>query len=117
MFEFELPDFQEILGDGRRMLLEQQVKHNGIWRIHKADPDDIFPSDAHADRVDEPETVDLYNGNVYSKINKQFLYSLPKKAMKYIHAEIMNCKEEEIKSKLRANRSMITYLSKHEQEN
>jgi hypothetical protein len=35
MIEIELPDFSEITIDGLRMLLEKQVKHNGIWRIHK----------------------------------------------------------------------------------
>lgn len=110
MIEFELPDFSEILADGGRMMLEKQVKHNGIWRIHKADPDDIFPSDPHGDRVDEPEKLDLYTGAVYSRTNKKLLYTLPKKAMKFIYNEIMGCKEEDIKNKLRANRNMITYL-------
>ena len=51
-FEIELPDFTEITPDGQRLLLEKQVKHNGIWRIHKSDPDNVFPSDPHGDRVD-----------------------------------------------------------------
>ena len=86
--EFELPDFSEITVDGQRMLLEKQVKHNGIWRIHKSDPDNIFPSDPHGDRVDGAEKLDLYNGNVYNKTTKQQIYTLPKKAMKYIYNQI-----------------------------
>lgn len=110
LFEFELPDFSEITPDGQRLLLEKQVKHNGIWRIHKSDPDNIFPSDPHGDRVDGAEKLDLYNGNVYNKTNKQHIYTLPKKAMKYIYNQIMKCKEDEIKNKLIANANLITYL-------
>jgi len=110
MIEFELPDFDEITPDGLRMLLEKTVKHNGIWRIHKNDPDDIFPSDPHADRQDEPEKLNLFNGYVYHKKTKEHLYTLPKKAMKFIYQEIMNCKEALIKDKLTANHKMITYL-------
>lgn len=109
-FEFELPSFNEITAEGKRMLLEQQVKHNGIWRIHKSDPDNIFPSYPHGDRVDKPEKLNLYTGEVYSKTNKQFLYSLPKKAMKYIYNQIMRNKEQNIIDKMVANRQAITYL-------
>lgn len=110
MIEFELPDFAEITPEGFRMLLEKTVKHNGIWRIHKNDPDDIFPSDPHADRQDELEKLDLFNGKVYNKITKEHIYTLPKKAMKYIYQEIMNCKEDLIKDKLKNNKAAITYL-------
>ena len=54
MIELELPNFSEITETGKRLLLEKTVKHNGIWRIHKSDPDNIFPNDPHGDRVDEP---------------------------------------------------------------
>ncbi len=110
MFEFQLPDFSEIMPDGRRMLLEKTVKHNGVWRVHKSDPDDLFPSDPHADRQDEPEKLDLYNGKVYDKKTAKFLYQLPDKAMKYIYNQIMSCKEDVIKNKLIAKKSSITYL-------
>ncbi len=110
LLEFQLPDFAEITQDGQQILLEKVVKHNGIWKINKYDPDTIFPSDPHADRVDAPEKLDLYTGAVYSKINKGHLYTLPKKAMKLIYNKIMACKEDEIKNKLIANASMITYL-------
>ncbi|MBK9018312.1 MAG: hypothetical protein IPM82_32060 [Saprospiraceae bacterium] len=101
MFEFQIPDFDEITEDGRQLLLEKIVKHNGVWKINKYDADDIFPSDPHADRVDKPEKLDLYTGKVYSKINKQHLYTLPPKAMKFIYKQIMMCKEDEIKNKLK----------------
>ncbi len=110
LLEFQLPDFAEITQDGQQMLLEKVVKHNGIWKINKYDPDIIFPSDPHADRVDAPEKLDLYTGDVYSKTNKQHLYTLPKKAMKFIYNQIMACKEDEIKNKLITNVKMITYL-------
>jgi hypothetical protein len=110
MIDITLPDFSEITESGQRLLLEKTVKHNGIWRIHKSDPDDIFPSDPHGDRVDESEKLDLYNGNVYSLPDRIHVRTLPKKAMKYIYKEIMKCKEVEITSKLTANQSLITYL-------
>ncbi len=110
MLEFELPDFNEITIDGLRMLNEKQVKQNGIWRVHKSDPDDIFPSDPHADRQNAPEKLDLYNGRVYDKSTKKHIYTLPDKAMKFIYNQIMNCKEDEIKNKLILNKSSITYL-------
>lgn len=110
MIKFEIPDFDEITSNGSRLLLEKQVKQNGIWRIHKNDPDDIFPSDPHADRVDELEKLDLFNGKVYSRTNKQYLYTLPDKAMKFIYNELMKSKEQVIKDKLDAKRNQITYL-------
>jgi len=110
ILEFQLPDFDEITPYGQQMLLEKIVKHNGIWKINKYDPDNIFPSDPHSDRVDEPEKLDLYTGAVYSKINKQHLYTLPKKAMNFIYNQIMSCKENEIKNKLITNTAQITYL-------
>ncbi len=110
MIEFELPDFSEITATGQRMLLEKTVKHNGIWRIHKNDADDIFPSDPHADRQDAPEKLNLYNGHVFDKSTKKHIYTLPDKAMKFIYNQIMNCKEDLIKNKLIANRALITYL-------
>jgi hypothetical protein len=110
MIEIELPDFSEITVDGLRMLNEKQVKHNGIWRFHKKDPDDIFPSDPHGDRVDEPEKMNIYNGNIYSSTDKHFLYTMPKKAMKFIYNILINCKEEELKNKLEKNKSLIIYL-------
>ena len=66
IFEFEIPDFDEITDEGIRMLLEKTVKSNGIWRVHKSDPDCIFPSDFHAHSTDAAETLDLYTGEVYS---------------------------------------------------
>ena len=110
MVEFELPDFAEITETGQRLLLEKTVKHNGIWRIHKSDPDNIFPSDPHGDRVDEPEKLNLYNGFVYSLPDKIHVRTLPNKAMKYIYNQLMKCKEVEITTKLTANKNLITYL-------
>lgn len=110
MLEFELPDFAEITENGQRLLLEKTVKHNGIWRIHKSDPDNIFPSDPHGDRVDAREKLNLYNGFVYSLPDKIHVRTLPNKAMKYIYNQLMKCKEVEITGKLTANKNLITYL-------
>lgn len=109
-FEFTLPGFAEITTNGNRMLLERQVKQNGIWRIHKSDADDIFPSDPHGDRVDGPEKLNLYTGEVFSKSTKHFLYTMPSKAMKFIYNELLRCKEQNIIDKLNANKGQITYL-------
>jgi hypothetical protein len=110
MVEFELPDEQEITPTGQRLLLEKTVNHQGRWRFHKSDPDDLFPSDPHVDRVDEPEKLNIYNGAVYSSSDKSYLRTLSKKAMKYIYNQLMACKEDEIKNKLRNNLNLITYL-------
>lgn len=110
MIEIELPDYGEITETGQRLLLEKTVKHNGIWRIHKSDPDDIFPSDPHGDRVDAPEKLNIYNGDVFSLPDRKHLRTLPKKAMKYIYNQLMKCKEVEITDKLTVNRGLITYL-------
>lgn len=86
-FEIILPDdFEHIREDGACLEISYQFKHNnGIWRVHNNDPDDIFPSAFHADRVDKAEKLDLYTGSVYSKINKELLYNLPAKVMKYMY--------------------------------
>lgn len=109
-FEFTLPDFGEITSEGKRMLLERQVRQNGIWRIHKSDADDIFPSDPHGDRVDASEKLNIYTGDVFSKSTKKHLYTLPTKAMKFIYYELMRCKEQNIIDKLTTNKDQITYL-------
>lgn len=98
--EFQLPDFKNISDSGHYLEIAVQVKHNGIWRVHKNDPDDIFPSDFHADRVDAPEKLDLYTGNVYSKVNKLLIKNLPKKVMVYIYNALLKCKENNILEKL-----------------
>lgn len=110
MFEIKLPDYSEITEKGQRLLLEKTVKHNGIWGIHKCDPDNIFQSDPHGDRVDAKEKLNLYNGFVYSLLDKIHIRTLPQKAMIYIYNQLINCKEKEITSKLKANRNLFTYL-------
>lgn len=110
MFEIKLPDYAEITEKGMRLILEKTVRHNGIWRIHKSDPDKLFPSDPHGDRVDVPEKLDLYTGQVYSMPSKTLVRTLPAKAMRLIYNELMDCKEVEITSILAANKALITYL-------
>jgi hypothetical protein len=94
--EIELPDYREIAEDGRRMLLGTATKHRGIWRIQKSEPDNRFPSDFHAERVDAPEKLDLYTGEVYSAITGSQLRSEPKKAMRFLYRRLQNSKEARI---------------------
>ncbi len=92
-------------------MFEVTIKQNGgIWRIHKCDPDDVFPCDPHADRVDKKEKLNLYNGEVFSLPNKIYDRTLSPKEMRYIYNQIMNSKETEIKNKLKVNSERITYL-------
>ena len=99
LIQFKIPDEKEITENGQRLLLEVTVKSNGIWRIHKNDPDKVFPSDFHADRVDKPEKLDIYTGEVYDKKTKKKIYTLSSKVMKYIHLQLEKSKENEILSK------------------
>ena len=114
MFSMTLPLDNYILDNGMEWLLEKVVKHQGVWAIHKYDADDNFPSDLHAHRKDEAETMDLYTGDVYDAKTKNYLRTLSKKAMNHIYAKLMKCKEEEIKQKFIDNADQITYLKKKE---
>jgi hypothetical protein len=108
--EIELPDYRELTEDGRRMVLEVTVRHNGIWRVHKKDPDTVFPSEFHADRVDAAEKLDLYTGEVYSAVNRNRVRAEPKKAMRFIYRELQKSKEERIQSCLQ-KKAKFTYLN------
>jgi hypothetical protein len=108
-FEIEVPDFDEITDDGVRMLFEKTVRSNGVWRSHKLDPDCIFPSDFHAHRVDDAETLDIYTGQVYCPKTKTQVRTMPKKAMKYIYNQFSNSKEPEFIAKC-ANKKKFTFL-------
>lgn len=94
---------------GIQRLDEQTVNHQGRWRIHKSDPDNIFPSDPHADRQDEPEKLNLYTGEVYDK-NKKLVRTLSKKSMLFIYHKILKNGEPNIIQKLTTNIAQITYL-------
>ncbi len=110
-FSISLPLDKNIIDPirGFERLDEQTVKHQGIWRIHKSDPDNVFPSDPHADRIDEPEKLNLYTGEVYNK-KQEYLYKLSKKAMQFIYNKIMSKGEPDVIQKLEANKARITYL-------
>jgi len=98
--EFEVPDFREITEDGARLLIEVRVKSNGVWFVHKSDPDNHFPSDFHADREDAPEKLDIYTGKVYDRRSKRCVRTMPRKAMLLIRGRLEGCKEPEIQAKL-----------------
>lgn len=89
----------------------QGVKSKGaIWRINKNDAD-FFPSDPHADRVDKPEKLDLYNGKVYNSKNRKHIRTLSGKEMNRIYADIILEGEQSVIDKLEKNKSRITYLT------
>jgi cysteinyl-tRNA synthetase len=108
--EFEIPDFREITENGDRLLIEVTVKSNGVWVIHKSDPDTNFPSDFHADRRDAAEKLDLYTGNVFDRTNRQMIRKFPRKAMLLVFRRLLASKEPEIQSKL-AQRERFCFLS------
>lgn len=108
--DIEIPDYREITPDGRRMVLEVTVRRNGVWRVHSNDPDTVFPSDFHADRVDAPEKLDLYTGGVFSAIHGNLLRTEPKKVMLYIFRELQRCKEVRIQQRLRST-DRFAYLN------
>jgi hypothetical protein len=41
LFDFEIPDFNEITPEGQRLLLVKTIKSNGSWRIHKSEETQI----------------------------------------------------------------------------
>ena len=65
---------------------EVTCKRNGIWRLHKNDADDIFPSPFHAHNVDAPEVIDLQTGNVYNSSNKSRLYRMDEKSLRFLNS-------------------------------
>jgi len=110
-FSFNLPIEQDIINPLTclRNISEQSVKKDGIWRIHKSDPDNIFPSDPHADRVDAKEKLDLYTGEVFDKVTHDFLYKMSKKSMQFIYHTIIRGGEANIIAKLNQNKHLIQY--------
>ena len=107
--EVLVPDFRELLDDGRRVSLAVTVKHNGKWRFHKSDADTVFPSDFHAHRLDEAEKLDMYTGYVWSATTNKMLYRMPKKAMRYMFDQLEEMKQEFLDAKM-SNRSKFSFL-------
>lgn len=109
--QINLPLDKDILNPitGMERLVEQTISHQGKWRVHKSDADNLFPSDPHGDRIDNPEKLNLYTGAVYDN-KRQHIYTLSKKAMQFIYYKIMEKGEENIKQKLITNKVLITYL-------
>ena len=65
---------------------EVTCRRKGIWRLHKNDADDIFPSPFHAHNVDAPEVIDLQTGNVYNTTNKSLLYCMDKRSLRFLNS-------------------------------
>lgn len=88
----------------------QEIKCKGKWRVHNNDADP-WPSDPHADRVDNRiEKLNLFNGEVLSKVTRQRLYNLTKKDMKFIYGQIMKGNLEGVKNKMKEKIEFIEYL-------
>jgi hypothetical protein len=103
-----VPEERDILDNGMQMFREQIVSHQGRWKISLNDPDP-WPSDPHGDRQDAPEKLNIYNGEVFSKKDHSYQYSLSKKAMNFIYKRIMASKYTKIKDVLTTNASLFTY--------
>ena len=77
-----------ILHDGDIVFIIQgvkgaaDVKYKGKrWRIYLTDKDTIFPSDFHAHCYDSKEVLDLYNGNIFDKVNHKYKTYLKEKRL------------------------------------
>ncbi len=87
------------------------LKRDGkIWRYHKNDKDDIFPSDCHAHRVNNGEVLDLYTGYVYDSDTGKLLGVLPPKQMRGIYSELRRSKDRAISAKFDDDPVKFTYL-------
>lgn len=107
--EIFVPDFRELLDDGRRMAIAVTVKHNGKWRFHKNDPDTLFPSNFHADRQDGAEKLDMYTGEVWSAKTNERLYRMPDKAMRYIFSQLQRQTKPHLDAKM-SDRTKFSFL-------
>jgi len=75
-------------------------KHHGKWRVHQNDPDKIFPSDFHADRVDKGEKLDLYTGDVYSVQTNEKVYRISDKHMNRIYDQLSDRNRDFLNNRL-----------------
>jgi hypothetical protein len=107
--EFDIWDAQHTIELGKFMSIAVEFKHHGKWRIHKNDPDKNFPSDFHADRVDEAEKLNLYTGDVYSKITKQKTGHVKDKQMRKIYTDLERRGESFLDDKL-CHKEKFSYL-------
>jgi len=109
--EIFIPDERELLDNGMRIAIAVTVNRDGgKWRVHKSDPDKIFPSNLHADRVDQPGKLDVYTGEIWSPITKKCIGRLSKKSMRYFYKQLSKTKEPNIQALL-ADKSKFSYLS------
>jgi hypothetical protein len=67
---------------------EFQLKLGGyIWRIHKSDPDKIWPSNPHGDGVDAKVKVSIVDGRIFDRNTKKQVGRLKEK-------ELINLRKE-----------------------
>jgi|TARA_B100001971_G_C18188204_1_gene536943 hypothetical protein len=64
------------------------VKCGGkVWKFHKYDPDDIFPSKLHGHNHEDKEKVDVYTGEVFDATTRQLKRKLGKQELNRIQEE------------------------------
>lgn len=110
--DVHIPEIDAIQDDGS-VLLNERTSHTagGHWRVHKADADDVWPSDFHAHNVnDDREKLDVYTGVVYNKTTKEELYKIKPKVMRYIYRDMKSSKEKAISDKCDGDKKKFTYL-------
>ena len=107
--EFDVWDAEHTFELGRFLSIAVEFKHHGKWRIHKNDPDKHFPSDFHADRVDAPEKLDLYTGDIYSRTTKEKTGRLKDKKMREVFTDLQNRGEAFLDEKL-CQREKFSFL-------
>ena len=104
-----IPDENDILENGKILLFAKIEKTQGIWKINASD-DDTWPSHPHAVRVDKPERLNLFDGTVYSPINREIKYFMSGKTMRLIYSMIKALGDKKIFEKIESHRSEISYL-------
>lgn len=76
-----------VLADGIRG--EATISVAGkTWRVHRHDPDCIWPSDFHAHSLSDTETLNIHNGDVWNPKNGQFTRKLKPKHLNRFRQEL-----------------------------
>lgn len=90
---------------------EATLKSNGkIWRYHKNDPDDIFPSDFHAHNYEDGFLLDIYTGQVFDHNTKMYIGTLKKKNMYVLYMKLKESRDIAISSRCDDDPTKFTFL-------
>lgn len=99
-----LPAANEVLPDGRLMLLEVTVKQRGNWRVHANDPDDLFPSDFHAHNLEDGTRLNLYTGDIFDKAGRAVVGRMRDRDILFFVRKLMMSKNVNIVEKMKDTR-------------